>query len=335
MLKETLIATGVFEENEYFEKYCDLIENNKNLSAIAHKTQCHHILPRFYYRYNNLPLDDSSENKVNLLYKDHVLAHYYLYFCFKETRYKLANRYALDIILGSTDISQNLDEIVEDLSSIQQFYETSRELASDNNPMKNKKHKSTHDKKMRSDKVRKKISDTMKDVRKNTNDYISIHKGKEGKRIPPDKLEYFLSQGWEIGVKRGYVRLHKDGKETSVFPEKVSEMLSQGWIIGGKPGRVTPEQRENINKVLRKPVYCVDLNGNMIKEFPSLIEADLWWYNNGYGDIKRKKPSDYKSLSNIIKESATKDCYIENIKWIYKDKQGGDINDKVNTNKTE
>lgn len=49
------------------------------------KTQLHHIIPRKYYTYNKLEINNSRENLVNLLYKDHILAHYYLALCAKET----------------------------------------------------------------------------------------------------------------------------------------------------------------------------------------------------------------------------------------------------------
>jgi len=64
--------------NKYFRKYCDLILKNKNTPDIKFKTQKHHIIPKFYFKTNNLEIDNSKENLVNLLYKDHILAHYYL-----------------------------------------------------------------------------------------------------------------------------------------------------------------------------------------------------------------------------------------------------------------
>ena len=39
------------------------------------------ILPKNYFRLNHLSIDESRENKINLLYKDHLLAHKYLAGC--------------------------------------------------------------------------------------------------------------------------------------------------------------------------------------------------------------------------------------------------------------
>ena len=77
-LKEKLLATKCFIDNEYLDKYCELIELNKDTKKEKYKTQIHHIIPKCYYELNNLEIDNSKENLVNLLYKDHFLSHYYL-----------------------------------------------------------------------------------------------------------------------------------------------------------------------------------------------------------------------------------------------------------------
>lgn len=79
--KRELIESNQFEDNKYLDLYCDLIKSNKKREKEIYKTQKHHIIPRCYFKYNNLEIDDSQENLVNLLYKDHILAHYYLCLC--------------------------------------------------------------------------------------------------------------------------------------------------------------------------------------------------------------------------------------------------------------
>lgn len=44
-------------------------------------TQIHHILPRFFYKQLGIPVDNSSENTVELSLNQHILAHYFLYNC--------------------------------------------------------------------------------------------------------------------------------------------------------------------------------------------------------------------------------------------------------------
>ena len=80
-LKEKLIALNILEDNEYLNKYLSIITNNTKTLRLKYKTQKHHIIPRAVFTHNKEPLDNSKSNIVNLEYKDHILAHYYLYMC--------------------------------------------------------------------------------------------------------------------------------------------------------------------------------------------------------------------------------------------------------------
>lgn len=74
-------TNNLFMDNEYFSKYIDLINKNQHRCYVSGQTQTHHIIPKCYFRKNNLPIDNSDANKVNLLYKDHLLAHCLLSLC--------------------------------------------------------------------------------------------------------------------------------------------------------------------------------------------------------------------------------------------------------------
>lgn len=80
-LKDKLLQTGYFEDNEYLELYIKLMIVNKNRLYLKKSTNKHHIIPKSYYKMSNIPIDNSKENLINLLYKDHILAHYYLCLC--------------------------------------------------------------------------------------------------------------------------------------------------------------------------------------------------------------------------------------------------------------
>ena len=86
-LKIKILATNYFIDNEYLDKYCELIFNNLERRREKYKTQRHHIIPQYYFKLNNLEVDNSKENLVNLLYKDHLLSHYYLVLCSKAEIY--------------------------------------------------------------------------------------------------------------------------------------------------------------------------------------------------------------------------------------------------------
>ena len=93
-LKQILLQTNCFEDNIYLDFYCDLILTNRDTQGITYKTQRHHYIPVCYYkrvfhcktRKESLKYANNDTNNfiVNLLFTDHILAHYYLYLCGKK-----------------------------------------------------------------------------------------------------------------------------------------------------------------------------------------------------------------------------------------------------------
>lgn len=91
-LKQKLINTGYFIDNEYLDMYLDLIY--KHEIDPTHYSEKHHVIPVALYKLNNascsrrkaekLAKADSDNFEVLLLYKDHCFAHYLLYFCTKN-----------------------------------------------------------------------------------------------------------------------------------------------------------------------------------------------------------------------------------------------------------
>lgn len=122
-IKDRLLNIGIFEDNKYLEKYCDLILNNRNSGREVHITQRHHIIPKYYYNHNNLEIDNTKENIVNLTYKDHILAHYYLALCSKSKLDWYSNMTFLNRVINRYDL-------IEDLDLIQNLYEEYKRVAS-------------------------------------------------------------------------------------------------------------------------------------------------------------------------------------------------------------
>lgn len=96
---DKLTPLNIFEYNDYFLKYCALIDENIDRKKEKMKTEKHHIIPVCYYEH--LGIVNARKNKevnhnniVNLLYKDHILAHYYLSLCAKEDWFKESNIHA-------------------------------------------------------------------------------------------------------------------------------------------------------------------------------------------------------------------------------------------------
>lgn len=135
--KNLLLETNYFIDNEYLTNYCDLM--NKNIAAdyIYGKSQKHHVIPVCTYgikqninRKENIKSADIDPNniQVNLLYKDHILAHYYLCLCCSsEIFYKLF--FGLNLLLNADSIHHcktilmdlNIEEL--NLDMLQKIYE--------------------------------------------------------------------------------------------------------------------------------------------------------------------------------------------------------------------
>ena len=78
VLKQKLLNTGLFLDNEYLDEYINLVLSNNITIGYTEK---HHILQRNYFKKNGLPLDNSPDNLITLSYCDHCKAHWLLYFC--------------------------------------------------------------------------------------------------------------------------------------------------------------------------------------------------------------------------------------------------------------
>lgn len=116
--------------------------------------------------------------------------------------------------------------------------------AGETNPMECEKARASHKRKMQSAEVRSKISETMKRIRANSPKTISIHKGKIGKSISPEELDYYINNGWELGSNlKGRIRIYNKTtfNETSVWQEELEHYLEIGWALGGKPNRISPD----------------------------------------------------------------------------------------------
>lgn len=133
-LKIQLLNLNIFNDNVYLDLYCDLININIKTPREKFKTQLHHIVPKCYYVYNNLPTNNSKNNIVNLLYKDHILAHYYLCLCVKNIslKYRLGNAF-LHMISKPRLKMHNIEEcFVNNLEEKQSIYEyTLKQLSID------------------------------------------------------------------------------------------------------------------------------------------------------------------------------------------------------------
>lgn len=95
----TLKSMDYFIDNKYLEQYCLLVERNTRTQVRGKQTNKHHIIPKCWFKLKQIPINNQLNNLVNLPYREHVLAHYYLCLC-TEDPFKYGNQLALDCLVN-------------------------------------------------------------------------------------------------------------------------------------------------------------------------------------------------------------------------------------------
>lgn len=203
-LKQKLLDLKLVKDNEYLDKYIKLIELNKETKREKFKTQKHHIIPKYYYKYNNMVINNSKENLVNLVYKDHILAHYYLYKCSFIDEYIHSNLYALQYILKNKKID-SMDMNETELEDLQNEYKISCRV----------RFNKTHSLKC-AEKIRLKLVGRPSPNKGNKSNIIKIKK--ISNNIKNIKLSELASQ--RIGIKNSFYGKHHSDSTKRTIAEK-------------------------------------------------------------------------------------------------------------------
>ena len=209
-LKTELLKLNIFENNIYLDKYIKLIEENYSTEHRKNSTQSHHIIPRYYFKMNNLDVDESSNNRVNLLFCDHIMAHYYLSLC-SIGRYKYANIQAFIGMTGRKGIKEEERHLIKSLPEYQQLYEEGQKRNSElhkGKPSPIKGLKLPERSYVMPEETKVKISQKAKGRYKGD---VGIHKGDDDKHVKPEYLSYYLELGYEIGRSDKYKKALSDG----------------------------------------------------------------------------------------------------------------------------
>ena len=112
ILKEKLLSLGYCEDNQYLDFYCKLIEDNECTKKESGVTERHHIIPRSLF--GLLGIENTSrgsarevnkDNIVNLTYKNHLMAHYYLALI-ATNEFKKVACYAFTRMVSKIDVNK-------------------------------------------------------------------------------------------------------------------------------------------------------------------------------------------------------------------------------------
>ena len=121
-VKQTLLNHNGFIDNEYLDLYCRLVERNGRTQIRHGVTNSHHIIPKSWFKLNKQTVDNTQSNLVNLVYREHVLAHYYLCLCTTD-ELQFANELALMCLLNRKKLNVVDKQLVMGLPLYNNIYE--------------------------------------------------------------------------------------------------------------------------------------------------------------------------------------------------------------------
>lgn len=270
-LKEILLQYEIVVDNEYLDKYVELIENNRNTKREKFKTQSHHFIPVDYYKVKNnlktrkeaLPIANRDVNnfKVNLIYKNHILAHIYLSLC------SFTNELAFSNFMSIHYMTKRLTNV--ELDELQELYEKSKKILSVHNCMFDENIKKYHLKRMRDSSVRESISKTMKikylngelfskehreNISKGQKNQVYIYNDEKITRVDKEGLDKYLNSGWKLYQRRTY-----------------------GQICGREP---MSKLEHNFNMFASTNLKCHCIIDSERYDFSNIRDATLWWFEN-------------------------------------------------------
>ena len=130
-VKQTLLNHNGFIDNEYLDLYCRLVERNGRTQIRHGVTNSHHIIPKSWFKLNKQTVDNTQSNLVNLVYREHVLAHYYLCLCTTD-ELQIANELALMCLLNRKKLNVVDKQLVMGLPLYNNIYEHYKQLRKDN-----------------------------------------------------------------------------------------------------------------------------------------------------------------------------------------------------------
>lgn len=136
-----------------------------------------------------------------------------------------------------------------------------------------------HHKRMRDEKVRRKIYESMK--------------------------ESYVARGGATDEHRKHLSENKKAFYQTERGKEVAREFSQRF-------NMSDEHKELLRRSHMKSVYCVNEQNEVIAEFDSVIAAAEWWHQNGMQSSKAK------NLCNTIKHSFVDDRFVKGIKWVYR-----------------
>ena len=279
-MKTALLTTNYFIDNEYLDLYIALCKANLNNKKLKGKTAYHHVIPLSFYmtkyrvssRREAEKLRKTKETidySVNLLYKDHLLAHYYLFQCSTGT-YKYKAFSAFKFLVGNLKYNLKIDSTEQlfnfyafDLEAYPQLYAEGASL-----------HAQAHTgcKQIRTPEWNSKISKSNMGKKK-------INNGVLEKAVDQQELDKYLATGWQLGV-LPYTEERRAKIKQGVNKNKYK-------YIGKFSGENNPAKRPDVcEKIIKKLSKAVIIEGIYYSSITKALEKLNWSKKKFYNKVK-------------------------------------------------
>lgn len=236
--KINLLSLGVFEDNEYLDKYITLINLNEHTAQQKGKTQKHHIIPRCYYKERGYSVDNSSKNCIYLSHFNHALAHYYICCCSLNGVFKYANELALRNCIGHSifKIQPGYEEDKTFIESLENYSSIMEECNLRKRPsqlvkqisesLKKVKHTPEWNEKVRLANCGRHLGqDAIAKISASKRGKICINNDIQDKFVKESDLFFYLNSGWHRGSLRHPKNEHpwNKGLTKADFPDKIGK----------------------------------------------------------------------------------------------------------------
>ena len=200
-------------DNEFLDKYIELINGALDRKSEKYKTQRHHIVPRYYYKSIGIGVDNTKNNIVNLYFSEHIIAHYLLALCSLTKEFKFYNECALHHMTGSKEIFSK-EWVEENTPLINELYEERRKIHGE-------KSRGRKFSKESSERLSTSLLNTFKTMR-----FYYVHKDDETHRIRVSELDSYLKLGFKRGMSPKIIQKiansNRGGKATESAKQKLS-----------------------------------------------------------------------------------------------------------------
>jgi len=254
-LKEQLLQTGCVTDNEYLQLYEELINANLQTKSEKFKTQQHHSIPCACYDSRESANRDSKNLKVHLLFKDHILAHYYLCLCAKESKFRYKMIAAVEFALGKSknitnqDIVASMKDWLLNNEAFQTIYEEYAKIRFD---------------RLRTPEAREKARQALLGHTTSEETRRKISAANTGRQKTPEELEKLSKslkgrKAWNKGKPannkgRKCIYNPTTQKELYICLEQLQEYLDRGWQLGQLHGRGRTTGTRS------RSIRCIDTN---------------------------------------------------------------------------